>query len=153
MSKKTGSPVICTTYQNEGQALLILAESLIDLMLEEPKATVAVIAKDWRKAQFVFSALKDTPKIRLVEGGDFSFFPGIDVTSVDQVKGLEFDYVIIPDGSPQSYPNSIDSRRKMHVAATRAIHQLWVIGAPQLSPIVKNLQVKEYRPQAANSAV
>ena len=36
--------------------------------------------------------------------GDFTFEPGVDVTDVDSVKGLEFDYVILPDATARAYP-------------------------------------------------
>ena len=65
--------------------------------------------------------------------------PGIEVTEIEQVKGLEFDYVIVVDASAEQFPNSPLARRRLHVAATRAIHQLWVtcVGTP--SPLVASL--------------
>jgi len=55
---------------------------------------------------------------------------------VSQVKGLEFDVVVIPDATPRRYPDQPDARRKLHVACTRAIHQLWVMAVGRFSPIV-----------------
>ena len=48
------------------------------------------------------------------------------------MKGLEFDYVIIPDADVHSYPDTPVARRSLHIAVTRAIHQLWVtcVGLP-----------------------
>ena len=57
---------------------------------------------------------------------DFRFAPGIEITEVDQVKGLEFDYVILLDASAEHYPDDARSRRLLHVGATRAVHQLWL---------------------------
>ena len=37
--------------------------------------------------------LAEVPRLRHVSRQNFSFSPGIDVTDVRQVKGLEFDYV------------------------------------------------------------
>ena len=61
---------------------------------------------------------------------------GIDVTDVRQTKGLEFDIVILLDVNDASYPTTDDARRLLHVAMTRAAHQLWVTytGAP--SPLL-----------------
>jgi len=80
--------------------------------------------------------MSDLPQARLVLEGDFGFQPGIDVTHVASVKGLEFDYVIVPDASASTYPADDDARRALHVAVTRAAHQLWVasVGAP--SPLL-----------------
>ena len=54
------------------------------------------------------------------------------MTEVDQVKGLEFDYVILADVNDASYPDDPIGRRRLHVGATRSVHQLWLtsVGAP-----------------------
>ena len=72
----------------------------------------------------------------MVEGGEFSFQPGIDLTYAARVKGLEFDYVIVPDAGAAAWPDTPESRRLMHLAASRAIHQLWIISIGQASPIL-----------------
>ena len=60
--------------------------------------------------------------------------PGIDVTDVRQIKGLEFDYVVVLDPTRQNYPARDQARHLLHIAATRAAHQLWVFstGNPSL---------------------
>ncbi len=70
--------------------------------------------------------------VRRVESYDFSFAPGIEVTEVEQAKGLEFDYVVLLDASEATYPDRPLGRRLLHVGATRAVHQLWVtsVGTP-----------------------
>ena len=67
---------------------------------------------------------------------DFRFAPGIEITELDQVKGLEFDYVILLDANALHYPDDARSRRLLHVGATRAVHQLWVTSVGPPSPIV-----------------
>ncbi|MEZ4407543.1 MAG: ATP-binding domain-containing protein [Polyangiales bacterium] len=44
-----------------------------------------------------------------------------------QVKGLEFDYVILVDANTSYYPADDESRHLLHIGATRAAHQLWVV--------------------------
>jgi DNA helicase IV len=48
----------------------------------------------------------------------------VSVTAVQEVKGLEFDHVIIPDGSSSVYPDSGEARRALYVAITRAVHHV-----------------------------
>jgi DNA helicase IV len=80
--------------------------------------------------------LADMPEARLALDGRFTFRPGVDVTDVDAVKGLEFDYVVVPDASLRAYPDSDDARRRLHVAVTRAAHQLWIAAPGTPSPLV-----------------
>ena len=133
---KDGVPVTVTLCPNEGHLMLALADTLSDLMVTEPLASVAVITRSPEQSQRIFKMLTDVSKARLVEDGAFEFKPGVDVVEVNQVKGLEFDYVVIPDATPNAYPDAPESRRLLHVAATRAIHQLWVMSITLMSPIV-----------------
>ena len=64
---------------------------------------------------------------RLVLDGRFTFEPGLDVTDVDSVKGLEWDYVVVSDAVESAWPLSDDGRRRLHVAVTRASWQLWLV--------------------------
>jgi DNA helicase IV len=98
-----------------------------------------VIAHSPELARGFHRLLADLPEARLVLDGEFSFRPGVDVTEVGQVKGLEFDYVVVPDASAAAYPDTEESRRRLHVAVTRASHQLWVTAVGTPSPLVRAL--------------
>ena len=117
-------------------AAAVLGEALSELLSREPLAQVAIIAREDETALRLYEALHQQLNVRLVLDGKFSFEPGIDVTSVPLVKGLEFDYVVIPDASDEVYPGDDMSRRMLHVASTRAIHQLWTITTGAWSRIV-----------------
>jgi DNA helicase-2/ATP-dependent DNA helicase PcrA len=133
---REGVPVTVTPMPNDGQVSLFLNEALTNLMMEEPHACVAIISKTPEFAQKLYDVLQDIPKLRLVENGAFDFRPGIELTTADQVKGLEFDYVIIPDAGALFYRDRPEDRRLLHVAATRAIHQLWVMTVGKPSPLL-----------------
>ncbi|MGE0172186.1 MAG: UvrD-helicase domain-containing protein [Oligoflexales bacterium] len=135
-SIKSGPPVTITEFPSEGHFCTLISETLQNLMEREPNATVAVIAQNIENAARFYSNMSELPKCRLVENGEFSFLPGIDFTDVDQVKGLEFDYVIVPDASSAFYPNTPLSRRRLHVAVTRAIFQLWIVSIGRKSPLL-----------------
>ena len=136
VSIKEGAPVSLSCFKTDGQMSLMLNEALTDLMLNEPHASVAIIAKEIDTAKKIYDVLRDVPKVRFVPDGDFEFRPGIEITDASQVKGLEFDYVIIPDASYNVYKDKPEDRRLLHVAATRAIHQLWVISLVKESSII-----------------
>ena len=88
----------------------------------------------------------DVPAVRLVRDQWFSFKPGIEVVDVAQVKGLEFDYVILLDVTAANYPNTLESRHMLHIAATRAVHQLWLVATGTPSPLPAPLDVGRFHP-------
>jgi DNA helicase-2/ATP-dependent DNA helicase PcrA len=136
---RDGLPVARTLFPDEGQMAVFLSDTLTNLMLNEPLASIAIITKSWEYALSLYKLLEDIPKVRLVEGGEFEFRPGIDITPASEVKGLEFDYVIVPDANINTYLDKPEDRRLLHVAATRAIHQLWVISVGRESLILPPL--------------
>jgi len=99
-----------------------------------------VVARGPEVARSLHRLLADMPEVRLVLDGAFSFRPGVDLTDVESVKGLEFDYVIVPDASAATYPATDEARRRLHVAATRASHQLWVAAVGTPSPLIASLR-------------
>jgi DNA helicase-2/ATP-dependent DNA helicase PcrA len=74
--------------------------------------------------------------VRLIAEQDFPFRPGVDVTDVRQVKGLEFDYVVLVEVTAASYPGTAEARHLLHIAATRAAHQLWITTSDRPSPLL-----------------
>ena len=128
VAPRSGAPVESFGFASAGEASEFLPQVLKELMREEPDAAVAVIGRHPEQARLYFDALvaAEVPGVRLVAAQDFSFRPGIDVTDVRQTKGLEFDIVILVDVNEESYPENDHSRRLLHVAMTRAAHQLWV---------------------------
>ena len=114
--------------------MAFLADALQKLSNLEPMASVAILTPSPEASALYFEGLSknDLLPVRRVENQDFSFAPGVEVTEIEQVKGLEFDYVILVDVNDVNYPDRATSRRLLHVGATRAIHQLWLttVGTP-----------------------
>lgn len=135
---RAGAPVGFYQFGDTGEAVAFLAEALRSLMQREPTASCALVTRYPQQADVYHDALRiaEVPKLRRVGRQDFSFTPGIDVTDVRQVKGLEFDYVVILDPTAQNYPEVVESRHLMHIAATRAAHQLWLVCAGPPSRLV-----------------
>jgi DNA helicase-2/ATP-dependent DNA helicase PcrA len=135
---RTGAEVETFGFASPGEASEFLARALRDLVAREPLAAVALIARHPEQAQAYHEALAaaDVPGLRLVTDQDFSFRPGIDVTDVRQTKGLEFDIVILLEANAQSYPDHEQARRFLHVAMTRAAHQLWITYTGTPSPLL-----------------
>ncbi|MCA9602415.1 MAG: ATP-binding domain-containing protein [Myxococcales bacterium] len=131
-----GAPVESFRFAHTGDAVGFLGEALRELLASEPMASVAVIARYPEQADLYYRGFvnAEVPNLRRIAEQDFPFKPGVDVTDVRQVKGLEFDYVILVECSRASYSEDNESRHLLHIAATRAAHQLWVTssGDPSL---------------------
>lgn len=135
---RPGAPVGLFEFSDTGESVAFMGEALRGLMQREPSASVALITRYPQQADLYFDALRlaEVPKLRRVRREDFSFTPGIDVTDVRQVKGLEFDYVLLLDPTRQNYPDILQSRHLMHIAATRAAFQLWLVCSGPRSPLL-----------------
>lgn len=133
---REGAPVGYLRYEERGEGIAFLSDALTRLMRLESNATVAIVTRTKESAIEYYQALKqvETPKLRLVIKQDFLFTPGIDVTEVRQVKGLEYDYIIALDVDQKNYPDKEESRHLLHVIATRAAHQLWLMTLGEVDP-------------------
>ena len=118
--------------------MAFLAEALRDLVGREPRATVALLSRFPEQADRYFEGLRraEVPSLRRVLAQDFTFRPGIDVTDVRQVKGLEFDYVVMLDSNDTSYGTDEEARHLFHIGVTRAAYQLWLVVTGTPSPLV-----------------
>ena len=125
---RDGPPVELFAFSDHGACVAFLAEALRRLLAVEPLANVALLTPDPELSTLYAEGLEDAevPEVRQIFEQRFAFAPGIDVVEADQVKGLEFDYVIIIEASTRYWPNTDHHRRLLHVAATRAVHQLWL---------------------------
>jgi DNA helicase-2/ATP-dependent DNA helicase PcrA len=135
---RSGAPVEAHVFPGAGAAVAFLAEALRSLQAREPRATVAVLARHPEQADRYFDGLRraEIPSLRRVKAQDFSFAPGVEVTDVRQVKGLEFDYVVMVDVNASTYGTDDESRHLFHIGATRAAHQLWLLVTGTASPLV-----------------
>jgi DNA helicase-2/ATP-dependent DNA helicase PcrA len=135
---RSGAPVEAHRFPGAGAAVAFLAEALRPLMAREPRATVAILARHPEQADRYFDGLQraEVPSLRRVRAQNFAFHPGIEVTDIRQVKGLEFDYVILVDVNATTFGTDDEARHLFHIAATRAAHQLWLIVTSTPSPLI-----------------
>jgi DNA helicase II / ATP-dependent DNA helicase PcrA len=136
---KEGAPVARFDFPTEAHAHLFLSGAVRELVEREPAASVAVVCHSTEVARGFHRLLADMPEARLALDGAFTFRPGVDVTEVGSVKGLEFDYVVVPDATASAYPETEEARRRLHVAVTRAAHQLWIAAPGSASPLLRVL--------------
>lgn len=138
ITTRSGPPVEFFRFTDHGAAVAFLSDTLKGLLRHEPFASIAVLTPSRVLSEVYYEgfANSEVERLRIVRNQDFTFTPGIDVTEVDQVKGLEFDYVILVEASFANYPDNPAARRLLHVGATRAIHQLWLTSVATPSPLI-----------------
>jgi DNA helicase-2/ATP-dependent DNA helicase PcrA len=140
-ASRPGVPVEAFHFSDPGEAVVFLADALRELGSQEPLASVALITRYPAQADSYYRALRaaEVAGLRRVVDQGFSFTPGIEITDVRQVKGLEFDYVLLLDVTAESYPDTEEARHLLHIASTRAAHQLWLIVPGRPSPVIESI--------------
>ncbi|MCB9675103.1 MAG: AAA family ATPase [Alphaproteobacteria bacterium] len=139
MVTRSGPPVELFRFTDHGAAVAFLSDALKDLIRAEPLASIVLLTPDQNVSGTYYAGLKagEVPRLRRIANQDFTFAPGVEITELDQVKGLEFDYVILVEASAMHFPDDAAARRLLHVGATRAVHQLWVTSVGTVSPVIR----------------
>lgn len=118
------------------RVLLLLQE----LGEQNPDAHVCVVcrhaeeAKEW--AERLSHLLDGLLPVRHGYNNTFRFEPGVTVTNYRQVKGLEFETVLVVDPSTENYPDDDTGRRALYVTCTRARNRLDFISAQSPTPML-----------------
>jgi DNA helicase-2/ATP-dependent DNA helicase PcrA len=137
---REGPAVELFRFADHGACVAFLADALQELAQRERLASVAVLTPSCELSTLYARGLinSEVPRARQVAHQDFTFAPGVEVTEIEQAKGLEFDYVILVEVSSTHFPDRPGARRLLHVGATRAVHQLWLTTVATPSPLVRS---------------
>lgn len=136
---RPGAPVELFRFTDHGACVAFLSEALTELVRREPLASIAVLTPSKGLSHVYAEGLDkgEVPRLRQVHDQNFAFAPGVEVVEVSEIKGLEFDYVVLVEVSAAHYPDNSHARRLLHVGATRAAHQLWLTCVGSASPILR----------------
>jgi DNA helicase-2/ATP-dependent DNA helicase PcrA len=139
VTTRSGPPVDVFEFTEPGASVAFLADALARLGREEPFASVAVLTPSPALSEVYHSGFlqSEVPRVHRVREQDFRFSPGIEITEIQQVKGLEFDYVILVEAGDEQLGTDDAARRLLHVGATRAVHQLWLTSVGPAAKIVR----------------
>ncbi|BBO87149.1 DNA helicase [Desulfosarcina ovata subsp. ovata] len=124
------SPAI-TVLSSEEDKIKYIVDILKQLSLTSENQHTCIIcrhAKDARPFADMLSKALPNIQIRLGHNKEFEFSPGITVTNMRQIKGLEFDNLIILDPSEENYPNDNQGMKNFYTVITRAKEQLFMVG-------------------------
>ncbi|MCA9678178.1 MAG: ATP-binding domain-containing protein, partial [Myxococcales bacterium] len=131
-----GDEIRVSTFASELHAIDQIGGALAALRPRDRGVTVAVVARNDAHARRVHRELERAVEATLVQGGAFTFLPGVVVTSCAEVAGLEFDAVVIAELTPGFYPDTDEARRALYVACTRARDWLWLTTVGPWSPLL-----------------
>lgn len=98
--------------------------------------SLGIICKTRRQATALQQALA-APGVQLLTEESTTFKEGMVITTAHLAKGLEFDEVVVPFASARNYHTEVD-RRMLYVACTRAMHQLTLTCAGEVTSFVSN---------------
>ena len=138
VAPRSGAPVEHHHFPSPGAAVGFLADAIRPLFSREPRATMAILTRHPEQADMYYGALQmaEIPNLRRIREYEFAFKPGVEVTEIRQVKGLEYDYVVLVDVNSSVFPTDDESRHLLHIGATRAAHQLWVLSTSTPSRLI-----------------
>jgi DNA helicase IV len=123
-------------FHDECHLAAWLVEALRELDSADPTAAAAIVCRSPPDAAQLARVLELALPVHLALDGAFHFGPGAQVTCVPEVKGLEFDHVVVPDAGAGRYADTPEARRALYVAATRASSQLVLAAAGPGSPLI-----------------
>jgi DNA helicase IV len=116
----------------------------IEARLKESRKTLSAVICRWaRQAEQLVEVLRKQghASVRLGHRDQFDFSPGVVVTNVHQVKGLEFRNVLVVEPSEENYrAESEEGRNLLYVAMTRAEWRLDFIGSQKPSSLLPELR-------------
>lgn len=102
-----------------------LAEDIVLRMQEKGYETMALVCFDNETAEEIRSRLHG--RIQIEDTSKSGFSKGVTVLTVKETKGLEFDCVLLWKPDLKGYKDNPKLAKQLYVAATRALHELFVI--------------------------
>lgn len=114
------------------ESLAALKKAVIALHLTEPYGLTAIVCRYKNDVLILSKYLKEFTFVRQ----ELTFDPGIIITNIHQVKGLEFSNIILWNPNAKSYPATQSGRNMLYVAITRACNKLAIFYHDPLSPLL-----------------
>jgi DNA helicase-2/ATP-dependent DNA helicase PcrA len=128
--ERHGQEPILTGF-NHSHVELAVIKQLITTFQESTHQSLGIICKTLRQAAYAYDALKG-PGVHLLTSDSVVFEEGVIITTAHLAKGLEFDEVIVPFASADTYKTEVD-KQMLYIACTRAMHKLNVTYSGKLT--------------------
>lgn len=116
----------------------------IGQLRSEGYESIAVICKTAAESEQAYATLAAELPVRLIKKTTLSFEKGIHVIPAYLAKGVEFDAVLIYNGSNDIYTREAE-RKLFYTACTRAMHLLYIYSLGEPSRFIKEAGDELYR--------
>ena len=97
---------------------------------------IAIIAKTSKEANEIYEELNKFIDVEILNDSNCEINKQILVTTPTTSKGVEFDYVIIPNCDEKNYSDELD-KNLLYISTTRALHKISFIYDGKLSNLLK----------------
>ncbi|USS86212.1 AAA family ATPase [Fructilactobacillus cliffordii] len=135
-------PVLAITKNHE-QAVQRLVQTITTN--QKAEETTAVIGKTLAECRQIAADLKDRGvSATLIQTENQRLAKGVVIVPAYLAKGLEFDAVVMWDGSKDSYPTDQDDKL-VYTICTRAMHRLEIISIGEPSPLFAAVNPTDYQ--------
>lgn len=101
----------------------------------EEEGLTALVAADDGAVNWLSRQLGDS--VTVIKNDQELPATGVVLLSLRLAKGLEFDQVIIPDASAETYPDTPLARRRLYTAISRAMHKVCALSQGTMTPLLK----------------
>ncbi len=106
--------------------------------LQEHYQTLAIICQSEKESEEVYQLLNNKLDVQLVNKRSNEYHEGIVLIPAYLAKGIEFDAVLIFNGSDELY-GSEDVRNLFYTACTRAMHVLYIYSLGEVTSFIRNV--------------
>jgi DNA helicase-2/ATP-dependent DNA helicase PcrA len=139
---REGDKPLVERVRSESELHEKLAASIGELV-KEGYDSIAIICKTEREAKAAYDGLNGRLPLRLVTKHTPSFEKGIQIIPSYLAKGVEFDAVMIYNGSADLYRRE-GERKLFYTACTRAMHLLHIYVQGEISPFIAEQPAETY---------
>ena len=134
-------------FNRDGKMPLVIEkdnqEDVVTGIIEKIKSyeqyqTVAIICQSAQESDIVYNKIKPHLEVQLVDKRSNEYQEGIVIIPAYLAKGIEFDVVIIFNGSSEIYGTE-EVRNLFYTACTRAMHELVIFSTGEISPFIRSV--------------
>jgi DNA helicase-2/ATP-dependent DNA helicase PcrA len=128
-----GAEPLVVRFNTQAEELAAI-QAMLTSFKSASNHSLGIICKTLQQATQVYQLLH-APDVHLLTATSTTFQEGVIITTAHLAKGLEFDEVIVPFASAQTYKTQVD-RSMLYVACTRAMHRLTLTYSEAITPFL-----------------